>query len=94
MQSPLNPKEAIGAYLTYTIQCPGEVGGKGCGSLSSLVTIRPLPQHQTGLCSSAPRLKGEHQIRGVVGFPIWSEAGRGRKGQLARSLEACCDLAR
>lgn len=39
----MNPKEAKGAYLTYTIQCPGEVGGKGCGSLSCPVTIRPFP---------------------------------------------------
>lgn len=29
----------------------------------------------------------------MVGFPIWSEAGRGRKGQLVGSLEAWCDLA-
>lgn len=47
----MNPKEAKGAYLTNTIQCPGEVGGKGCGSLRGLLTIRPLPQCPWSLCS-------------------------------------------
>lgn len=75
MQSPLNPKEAIGAYLTNIIQCPGEVGGKGCGSLSGLVPIRPLPQHPQP-CSVPDRIV-------FLSFPIWGEIpnpGRGIGG--------------
>ena len=66
VQSPLNPKDAIRAYLTNTSQCPGEVGGKGCGSLSGLVPIRPLPQYPQFFCSVADQTV-------FLTSPIWGE---------------------
>ena len=72
MQSPLNPKETIRAYLTNTSQCPGEVGGKGCGSLSGLVPIRPLP-HYPQFCSLADKTV-------FLTSPIWGEIPNPGKG--------------
>lgn len=61
----LESKGSHRGLVTYTIQCPGEVGGKGwVTQLPSNYQTPPQPAplvllFQTGLCFSAPQFGGE-----------------------------------